>query len=123
MYILNIPFDMVTVSFASVAIGSGVDDAIHFLLKYTTLKKESPNIDIKEIIYQTIKTTGRPIILTTLSIVLGMMMLTFASYLPIKYFGLLMSIALMDSMLATIIILPSTIIMVEGIKKKLIKKH
>jgi predicted RND superfamily exporter protein len=123
MYLLNIPFDMVTVSFASVAIGAGVDDAIHFLLEYTNLRKENPNLNTKQIINQTIRTTGRPIVLTTISIVLGMMMLTFASYLPIKYFGLLMSIALMNSMLATILILPSTIIMVDLIKNKIIKKQ
>jgi hypothetical protein len=47
---------------------------------------------------------------------MGMMMLSFGSYLPIRYFGILMSLALMNSMLATIIILPSIIILVEKIK-------
>ncbi len=122
MYILNIPFDMVTVSFASVAIGAGVDDAIHFLLKFTNLQKENDSISTKEAISLTINSTGRPIVLTTLSIVLGMIMLTFASYLPIKYFGLLMSIALMDSMLATILILPSTILFIDEIQVKLKRK-
>jgi len=123
MYIFKIPFDMVTVSFASVAIGSGVDDAIHFLLKYSSLKKENTNENIKKLIKITIQTTGRPIVLTTLSIVFGMMMLSFASYLPIKYFGLLMSIALMDSMLATIFILPSFIIFINKIKFLIKKKY
>ncbi|MDC7243107.1 MAG: MMPL family transporter, partial [Sphaerochaetaceae bacterium] len=118
MYLLNIPFDMVTVSFASVAIGAGVDDAIHFLLKFTNLQKNN-TLSTKEAITLTIQSTGRPIVLTTLSIVLGMVMLTFASYLPIRYFGLLMSIALMDSMLATILILPSTILFVDAIKERL----
>ena len=116
MYFLNIPFDMVTVSFASVAIGAGVDDAIHFLLKYSTLIKDSNNMNYKEALSRTIQETGRPIVLTTISIVCGMLMLTFGSYMPIKYFGILMSVALMNSMLATIIILPSVIILVEKIK-------
>jgi len=123
MYIFNIPFDMVTVSFASVAIGSGVDDAIHFLLKYSSLKKDDNKANVKKQINNTIRTTGRPIVLTTVSIVLGMMMLTFASYLPIKYFGLLMSIALMDSMLATIFILPSFIIFIDKFKFFVKKKY
>ncbi|MGD1821909.1 MAG: efflux RND transporter permease subunit, partial [Pleomorphochaeta sp.] len=116
MYFLNIPFDMVTVSFASVAIGAGVDDAIHFLLKYSTLIKNPTIKDYKEAITITIQETGRPIVLTTISIVFGMLMLTFGSYMPIKYFGILMSVALMNSMLATIIILPSVIILVEKLK-------
>ncbi|NCD06091.1 MAG: RND transporter, partial [Spirochaetia bacterium] len=122
MYFLNIPFDMVTVSFASVAIGAGVDDAIHFLLKYSTLIKKSNHSDYKKALSRTIQETGRPIVLTTISIVFGMLMLTFGSYMPIKYFGILMSVALMNSMLATIIILPSFIILVEKIKKTSVKR-
>ena len=122
MYLLNIPFDMVTVSFASVAIGAGVDDAIHFLLKYSSLVTCGEK-NYKECLKTTIVETGRPIILTTLSIVMGMLMLTFGSYMPIKYFGILLSVALMNSMLATIIILPAVIILFTKIKNLLkIKK-
>jgi len=116
MYILNIPFDMVTVSFASVAIGAGVDDAIHFLLKYSTLRRNCKDKDYQQCLNTSIIETGRPIVLTTISIVMGMMMLSFASYLPIRYFGILISIALMNSMLATIIILPAIIILFEKFK-------
>ncbi|MGD1816399.1 MAG: efflux RND transporter permease subunit [Pleomorphochaeta sp.] len=118
MYLLNIPFDMVTVSFACVAIGAGVDDAIHFLLKYSTLVSCGDN-HYKDCLKTTIIETGRPIVLTTISIVMGMIMLTFGSYMPIKYFGVLMSVALMNSMLATIIILPAVIILFTKIKNLL----
>jgi hypothetical protein len=121
MYTFNIPFDMVTVSFASVAIGAGVDDAIHFLLKYTTLKKNNIDKTTKELLSQTLRETGRPIMLTTFSIVLGMLMLTFGSYTPIKYFGLLMSTALMNSMLATIFVLPAIILLLDNINNRLRK--
>lgn len=122
MYAFHIPFDMVTVSFASVAIGAGVDDAIHFLLKYSTLKKENPTMITNDLLHQTILETGRPIMLTTFSIVLGMMMLSFGSYSPIRYFGLLMSTALMNSMLATILILPAVILLIDNIKNKIKKR-
>lgn len=121
MYVLNIPFDMVTVSFASVAIGAGVDDAIHFLLKYSTLKNSDSSTSTKKLLHQTILETGRPIMLTTFSIVLGMLMLSFGSYTPIRYFGLLMSTALMNSMLATILILPAIILAFSKLKKAI--KH
>ncbi|MBK5199918.1 MAG: MMPL family transporter [Spirochaetaceae bacterium] len=121
MYTFNIPFDMVTVSFASVAIGAGVDDAIHFLLKYTNLKKNNIDKTTKELLSKTLRETGRPIMLTTFSIVLGMLMLTFGSYTPIKYFGLLMSTALMNSMLATIFVLPAIILLLDNINNKLRK--
>jgi hypothetical protein len=50
---------------------------------------------------------------------MGMLMLTFGSYMPIKYFGILLSVALMNSMLATIIILPAVVILFTKIKNLL----
>ncbi|MCH3918757.1 MAG: MMPL family transporter [Spirochaetia bacterium] len=118
MYILGIPFDMVTICFANVAIGAGVDDSIHFLIHYKENKHLFPSYSEKQTIRYTIETTGRPIALTTLSIVAGMLMLVFGKYVPIRYFGILMSIALFNSMLATLLILPSVLIFIDFLKKK-----
>ena len=117
MYIFNIPFDMVTVSFSSIAIGCGVDDAIHFVLRFK--KKYKSGMNYIDCIKETILETGRPIILTTVSIVFGMMMLSFASYMPIRYFGLLMSISLFGCMVSTLFFLPSFAILIYGIKDRL----
>lgn len=119
MYLAGIPFDLVTVSFTSIAIGCGVDDAIHFSLRYKSLKEENPNEKMDIIVKNTIQQTGYPIIITTISIVFGMMMLSFASYTPIRYFGLLMSITLFGCMISTILFLPSCMILGEKIKLKL----
>jgi len=110
MYLFKIPFDMVTICFANVAIGAGVDDAIHFLIHYRENLRMMEGKSVKEVVQFTIETTGRPIVLTTLSIVAGMAMMIFGKYVPIRYFGILMSIALLNSMLATILILPSSLI-------------
>ena len=105
MYLFSIPFDIITVSFSSIAVGCGVDDALHFSLRYRRLEKKlkSPGRSIEA----AVKNTGRPIVLTTLSIVSGMLMLSFGSYVPIRYFGLLMSVTLMACMISTLVFLPS----------------
>ena len=118
MFIFNIPFDMVTVSFSSIAIGCGVDDALHFTLRLKKKRKEEPEGKLMDLIHDTIVETGRPIILTTVSIVCGMMMLSFASYTPIRYFGLLMSISLFGCMISTLIFLPPMIILFDKAGKK-----
>ena len=115
MYFASIPFDIITVSFSSIAVGCGVDDAIHFILRYKGLRKENPNENISLLLTDTLHMTGRPIILTTLSVVMGMMMLSFGSYTPIRYFGLLMSVTLMGCMISTIFILPTFIILGDRI--------
>ena len=118
MFIAGIPFDMVTVSFSSIAIGCGVDDAIHFMFRIRSIAgKES--LATKESIYMTLSQTGRSIIMTTVSIVFGMMMLSFASYTPIRYFGLLMSVTLFGCMVSTLIFLPSFALLFAWISNKL----
>ncbi len=116
MYFFNIPFDMITVSFAAVAVGAGIDDAIHFLIRYKN-KLAEEKLSVENMLSETIKETGRPIILTTLSIVAGMMMFLFASYTPVRYFGSLMSIALLNCMFATLVVMPSVITLTTRIKR------
>ena len=105
MYLFSIPFDIITVSFSSIAIGCGVDDALHFSLRLK--ERERMGMNIKERISSTVENTARPIVLTTLSIVSGMMILSFGTYVPIKYFGLLMSVTLLSCMISTLVFLPS----------------
>ena len=123
MWAAGIPFDIVTVGFSSVAIGSGIDDALHFIIRYRLKQKEHLALPTKELLKQNIIETGRPIILTSLSIDAGLIMLVFASYTPIQYFGILMCIALTAAMLATLCILPPTIILSDKIGEKLKKSH
>ena len=70
----------------------------------------------------TLEETGRPIILTTVSIVAGLCMFLFASFSPIRYFGLFMSVALTVAMLATLFVLPVVMIVSNKIKDRIIKK-
>ena len=116
MYVAGIPFDLVTVGFTSVTIGAGIDDALHFLLRYRYNKRIFPEYNVDSIIVRTLNDTGRPIILTTVSIVAGMAILLLASYTPIKYFGLFMCISLSIAMLATLFILPTVMILFVKIR-------
>lgn len=121
MYFFQIPFDMITVSFAAVAVGTGIDDAIHFLIRYKN-KLGKDDRSTEALLSETIRETGRPIILTTLSIIAGMMMFLFASYTPVRYFGSLMSMALLNCMLSTLLIMPSVIRLVAFLKRRFPRK-
>lgn len=116
MFITGIPFDLVTIGFSSITFGAGIDDALHFLLHYREIKKSNNNKSIEEVIKMTLEETGRPIILTTISIVAGMCMLLFASFTPIMYFGLFMSVSLTIAMLATLFVLPVVMIVSNKVK-------
>ncbi len=118
MAILKIPLDITTIMASSVAIGVGVDDAIHFLIQYKQQLKENPD-DVRSVLFNTYKITGRPIVLTTISIVAGMLILILASFVPIGYFGILVSLALVGALLGTLLFLPAVLVIVYNIARKL----
>lgn len=120
MYLANIPFDIITISFTSIAIGCGVDDSLHFMIRFK--RKLNNGMLTEEAISDTLVETGRPIILTSLSIICGMLVLSFASYTPIRYFGLLMSVSLFGSTIASLVFLPPIIIGINKLKLKFKKK-
>lgn len=122
MYITGIPFDLITIGFSSITFGAGIDDALHFLLRYKYNKDNaSKDTPIESLLSTTMNETGRPIILTTVSIVAGMCALLFATFKPIKYFGLFMSVSLTITMCATIFVLPSVMIAFDKLKKAISK--
>jgi predicted RND superfamily exporter protein len=108
MVVAKIPLDMITIMVSSIAIGVGVDDAIHFLLQFRA-QRDADHGDIESVIEKTLAITGRPIVLTTLSILAGLLILGFATFKPIRYFGLLVAFTLTATCIGTIVVLPAVI--------------
>jgi predicted RND superfamily exporter protein len=118
MVLLKIPLDITTMMVSSVAIGVGVDDAIHYLLQFQRQLKLGGTT--KEVLHSCGRISGRPIALTTASIVAGLLVLTFASFKGIVYFGALVSFTLTFTMIGTLIILPAILSIL--VNWKLIKR-
>ena len=113
MVLFNIPLDLTTIMVSCVSIGIGVDDSIHFLLHY----KHDGNL------HRTMVLTGRPIFLTSLSIMAGLILLIFSTFRPIGYFGVLISIALFNTTIGCLIYLPTILSLKESIARRIrIKK-
>lgn len=106
MVVFSIPLDMTTIMVACVAIGVGVDNSIHFLIQFQRQRAilgDNPD----RVIPETMAVAGRPIFLTTLSIVCGLFVLTLSSFKPIAFFGYLISGALLSTLFGTLFILPA----------------
>jgi len=117
MALFRIPLDMTTIMVSCLAIGVGVDDAIHFLLQYRRQSKIFPG-DPVQAVSETLSQSGRPIVLTTLSIVSGLLFLTLARFQPIRYFGLLIVFTLSSACLATLFLLPPFLVLEEQWRNK-----
>jgi hypothetical protein len=110
MVALNIPFDVVTVMFASVAMGVGIDDSIHLIVRYRRhARLRHDESDPQGILVHTLKSAGRPILVASISLVAGLLVLTFSQFRPVKYFGLLVSLALATTTAGALIILPAVL--------------
>ncbi len=121
MSILNIPLDASTVMIAAISIGIGIDNSIHFILNYR--KKLKENIEYRDAILQTLAYTARPMLFTSLALVLGFIIFIISLFQPVVYFGVLISVSMFNCIFATLFILPSFFLITEKIRFLLHKKN
>jgi len=105
MVAFAIPLDIVTVMFTSVALGLGVDSSIHVLVKYREQRRTSS--DAQVVLRNTLRTAGRPIVHTGASLVAGLLVLLASGFLPIAFFGLLLSLAIVTTAAGSLVFLPA----------------
>jgi len=103
MGFLGINLEFGTVMVASVVIGIGVDDTIHYIGRY--LKKRKQNHSKKESVQMALEESGKPIIFTSIILFFGFFVLLFASLKINIYFGLLVCIAVLVALLADLFFL------------------
>lgn len=118
LFIFSIPLDITTILVTNVTVGVGLDDAIHFIFQYRRQRLIKQNG--KQSLLPSLVITGRAIVLTTLSLVAGLLVLCFASFKPVKFFGFLVAGTLFSTMIGTIVFIPAAIRFYEDfmIKRK-----
>ena len=107
---------MTTILVTNVTVGVGLDDAVHFILQYRKQRMLQP---CRLALSSSLRITGRPIVLTTLSLVAGLLMLCFAGFKPVVFFGFLIAGTLFSTMVGTIIFIPAAIIFHENFRETL----
>lgn len=112
----GIPLDIATVLVGSISIGIGVDYAIHMITGFDKDHKTTNNI--QKALEQTIKISGRAIIINVLSVTGGFLILLFSDLVPLQRFGLLVAVTMIGSGLATLTLMP-VVIMLTNKKVKI----
>ncbi len=100
MGLLNIPLSTTTALLSSIAIGIGVDYAIHFLQNYRNYLDESSNAS--EALQRTMQTTGNAIWNNALVVIAGFLVLLFSVFPPNRMLGALVSMNMFTSFLGTL---------------------
>lgn len=103
----GISLDMVTSVIASITIGIGVDDTIHFLNSYRQNKHK--DVSTSEAIEKTLFVAGKAIVFTSLALTGGFLVLVTSSFQPIILFGLLIALTMVNTTIGSILLVPAAI--------------
>ena len=86
-------------------IGVGVDYTIHFLWRYRDERRDGKEPEAA--VLATLVTTGRGIVFNALSVVVGFAVLLISSFLPVKFFGLLVVVSITACLVGALALLPA----------------
>ena len=100
----GIPLDIMTVTVAAISIGIGVDNTIHYVHRFLKEYDLQKNYDLA--IKNSHATIGRAMFYTSLTIVLGFMILVSSNFNPSVFFGIFTSFSMIVAILAALMLLP-----------------
>ena len=100
----GIPIDIMTVTVAAISIGIGVDNTIHYVHRFLKEYELQKNYDLA--IKNSHATIGRAMFYTSLTIVLGFMILVSSNFNPSVFFGIFTSFSMIIAILAALMLLP-----------------
>ena len=109
MGITGIPLDIATVLVGSIALGIGIDYSIHVISGFNNHSKESNNAE--EALRETLKISGKAVIINAASVAAGFLVLLFSQMLPFQHFGLLIAISMFGSGMGALTLLPVLLIL------------
>ncbi len=104
MGLTHIPLNMGTVLVASIAMGIGIDYSIHFITHFHEGVKSG--LSVPESIADTMKISGKAILINFSSVAGGFLVLVFSKLVPMQYFGILVALSMLSSSLGALTLLP-----------------
>ncbi|NVM22769.1 MAG: MMPL family transporter [Desulfobacterales bacterium] len=107
----SFPMDLFTMMVASIAIGLAVDDTIHFMHNFRRYYEKSG--DPKAAVHETLQTTGRAMLVTTIVLSIGFFIYAFATMGNIINFGILTGFTIMMALAADYFIAPALMVVVN----------
>jgi hypothetical protein len=109
MGIFNISLDLMTITISAIAIGIGVDNAIHYIHRYKV--EFIKDKDYIAAMYRSHDSIGLAMFYTSITVALGFLILALSNFIPSIYFGIFTAIAMLSALLANLTLLPKLILM------------
>ena len=100
---LNIPLSTTTALISSIAIGIGIDYAVHFIERYKIYADQTH--DKRRTVHLTMYHSGRAIIFNAIVVIAGFLVLLFSVFPPNRVLGAMVSLNMFTSFLGTVTIM------------------
>ena len=111
MGFIGIRLETGTAIITAMAVGIGVDFALHYLSRFKAEVNKTG--DIEESTVTTMLTSGKAILFDVMSNILGFSVFIFSGFLPIQYFGWLISLTMFTAGFGTLIMFPSLFVVFQ----------
>ena len=108
MGLVGIPLDIMTITIAAIAIGIGIDNAIHYISRFKNeLLVDS---DYVSSMYRAHNSIGVSMFYTAATVAIGFLVLILSNFIPSIYFGIFMAIAMLSAVIVNLTLLPKLLI-------------
>ncbi|MCD6544901.1 MAG: MMPL family transporter [Flavobacteriaceae bacterium] len=105
----GIPLNIATVLVASIAMGIGIDYSIHFFSYFNHIKANGGTVT--DAINESIRVSGKAIIINFISVALGFLTLIFSNLVPMIYFGIIIALSMLGAAMGALTLLPSILLL------------
>ncbi len=109
MGLVGIPLDMMTITIAAIAVGIGVDNAIHYIYRFR--REFSIEKNYITSMHNAHGSIGRAMYYTSITIIVGFSILALSEFIPSIYFGLLTGLAMFAAIISSLTLLPKLILL------------
>jgi uncharacterized protein len=106
---LGVYLNTATSMLSSIMIGIGIDYTIHFLFRFRTEIRKG--LSDEEAVIKTLSTTGQGIIINGFSVMMGFAVCMLSTFIPIYFFGWLISVSIFMCLVAALTLLPLVLIL------------
>jgi predicted RND superfamily exporter protein len=101
---LDLPINIGTAMISSVSMGLTVDASIFYISSF--LRMQQRGMNFSQALHATQHEIGRALIYSNFALILGFLVLTLSHFIPLVYFGLLVSVAMLGGLAGNLVLLP-----------------
>lgn len=101
---VGVPINIGTAMIASVSMGLTVDSSIHYIAGY--LRARESGATYAEALRSTHGTVGVAMVFANFALALGFLVLALSNFIPLVYFGILVSLSMLGGLLGDLVMLP-----------------